>query len=110
MKTTIKYFEVVILGVGLFASGCAKKHSAEWKSLKYPAVVAQLKSFVAEQEAQAHAAVTAGSESAMPEYKPFFAAAEKGDWLALNIAFEDLKKRAPQYDHLPGTQVDQRLR
>ncbi|HEY5296812.1 MAG TPA: hypothetical protein VIK59_02705 [Verrucomicrobiae bacterium] len=110
MKTTIKSFGIALLGVGLFASGCAKKHSAEWKSLKNPEVVAQLKSFVAEKEAQAHAAVAAGSESAMPEYKPFFAAAEKGDWLALNNAFEDLKKRAPQYDHPPGTQVDQRLR
>ena len=74
MKTTIKSLGVVILGVGLFIGGCAKKQMASFQSLKNPEVAAQLKSFVAEKEAQANAAT-----NKMPEdFKRFFAAADRG--------------------------------
>jgi len=55
MKTTIKSLGAVILGSGLFISGCAKKQMTSFQSLN-PEVAARLKSFVAEKEAQANAA------------------------------------------------------
>jgi hypothetical protein len=98
MKTTIKSLGTVILSAGLFISGCAQKQTAPLQPLNNPEVVAQLKSFVAEKEAQASAAAKADGQEMLPEFKPFFAAAAKGDWLTVSNAFEDLRKRAPQYE------------
>jgi hypothetical protein len=104
MKTTIKSLGAVILGGGLFISGCAKKQMTLFQSLKNPEVVAQLKTFVAEKEAQANAAT-----NQMPsEFKSFFNAAEKGDWLAVSNAFVEFRKHAGQYEHSGKT--DERLR
>ena len=104
MKTTIKSLGAVILGGGLFISGCAKKQTASFQSLKNPEVAAQLKSFVAEKEAQANAAT-----NKMPsEFQAFFAAAEKGDWPAVSNAFVEFRKHAGQYEHSGKT--DERLR
>ena len=82
MKTTIISITVLALCLEL-GGGCAKKSSTSWESIKNPEVVAQLKSFVAEKEAQAYAATNA----AAPGFAPFFAAAERGDWLAVSNAF-----------------------
>ena len=104
MKTTIKSLGAVILGGGLFISGCAKKQMTSFQSLKNPEVAARLKSFVAEKEAQANAAT-----NQMPsEFKSFFDAAEKGDWLAVSNAFVEFRKHAGQYEHSGKT--DERLR
>jgi hypothetical protein len=104
MKTIIKFLRAVILGVGLFISGCAKKQTASFQSLKNPEVAAQLKSFVAEKEAQANAAT-----NKMPsEFQAFFAVAAKGDWLAVSNAFVEFRKHAGQYEHSGKT--DERLR
>jgi outer membrane murein-binding lipoprotein Lpp len=103
MKTTIKSLGAVILGGGLFISGCAKKQMTSFQSLKNPEVAAQLKSFVVEKEAQANAAT-----NQMPsEFQAFFAAAEKGDWPAVSNTFEDFRKRSHDFDH-PGPN-DERL-
>ena len=103
MKTTIKSLGAVILGAGLFIGGCAKKQTASFQSLN-PEVAAQLKSFVAEKEAQANAAT-----NQMPsEFRASFAAAEKGDWLAVSNAFVEFRKHAGQYEHSGKT--DERLR
>jgi hypothetical protein len=94
MKTTIKSLGVVILGVGLFIGGCAKKQMASFQSLKNPEVAAQLKSFVAEKEAQANAAT-----NKMPEdFKRFFAAADRGDWLVVSNMFYDLGRRNGHFE------------
>jgi hypothetical protein len=90
---------VAILGAGLFISGCAKKQSASSWSLKNPETTQQLKSFVAEKEAQANAVIRAGGEEMPPEFKSLFAAAQKGDWLTVSNTFDDLKRHAPQYQH-----------
>ncbi len=104
MKTTIKSLGAVILGGGLFISGCAKKQMTSFQSLKNPEVAAQLKSFVAEKEAQANAAT-----NKMPsEFQAFFAVAAKGDWLAVSNAFVEFRKHAGQYEHSGKT--DERLR
>jgi hypothetical protein len=104
MKTTIKSLGAVILGGGLFISGCAKKQMASFQSLKNPELAAQLKSFVAEKEAQAN-----GATNKMPsEFQAFFALAAKGDWLAVSNAFIELRKHAGQYEHCGKT--DERWR
>ena len=104
MKTTIWSAGLVILGIGLFIGGCARKKSTSWESIKNPEVVAQLKSFVAEKEAQANAS----TNEAAPGFAPFFAAAERGDWLAVSNSFQDLRQHAGQYQNSGKT--DERLR
>ena len=93
-----------MLGIGLFIGGCTKKQMTSFQSLKNPEVAAQLKSFVAEKEAQANAAT-----NKMPsEFQVIFAAAAKGDWLAVSNAFVEFRKHAGQYEHSGKT--DERLR
>jgi len=104
MKSAIKPFGVTLLGVGLLIAGCAKQQASSLTSLKDPDVAAQLKAFVAEKEAQANAA----TNNLPPEFKAFFAAAQKGDWLAVSNQFEDFRKHAGQYEHSGKT--DERLR
>jgi hypothetical protein len=104
MKTTIRSAGLMILGIGLVIGGCARKKSTSWETIKNPEVVAQLKSFVAEKEAQANAATNA----AAPGFAPFFAAAERGDWLTVSNAFVEFRKHAGQYEHSGKT--DERLR
>jgi hypothetical protein len=104
MKTTIRSLGVVMLGMGLFIGGCAKKQMTSFQSLKNPEVVAQLKSFVAEKKAQANAAT-----NKMPsEFKSFFNAAGKGDWLVVSNMFWDLGKRNGHFEST--AQPDFRLR
>jgi hypothetical protein len=107
MKTTLKSLGAVILGAGLLITGCAKKQMTLFQSLKDPELAAQLKSFVAEKEAQAKAAT-----NKMPsEFQAFFAVAAKGDWRAVSNAFtalRELRKQAGQYEHSGKT--DERLR
>jgi hypothetical protein len=103
MKTMTQFLEVAILGGGLFISGCAKKQMTSFQSLKNPEVVVQLKSFVAEKEAQANAA----TNQTPPEFQAFFAAAAKGDWLAVSNTFVEFRKHAGQYEHSGKT--DERL-
>jgi hypothetical protein len=98
-----QFLEVAILGGGLFISGCAKKQMTSFQSLKNPEVVVQLKSFVAEKEAQANAA----TNQTPPEFQAFFAAAAKGDWLAVSNTFVEFRKHAGQYEHSGKT--DERL-
>jgi hypothetical protein len=103
MKTTIISIAALVLCLGL-ATGCGKKKSTSWKSIKNPEAVAQLKSFVAEKEAQANAA----TNEAAPGFAPYFAAAKRGDWLAVSNAFQDLRQHAGQYENSGKT--DERLR
>src|SRR6266576_6545060 len=102
MKTTLESMGAVILGGGLFICGCANQQLALFQAIKNPELVAQLKSFIAEKEAQAKAAT-----NKMPsELQAFFAVAAKGDWLAVSNAFIEL--RNGQYDH--SGKRDERLR
>jgi len=104
MKTISQSLAAALLGIGLCAGGCAKKQMTSFQSLQNPEVAARLKSFVAEKEAQANAAT-----NQMPsEFKSFFAAAAKGDWLAVNHAFLEFRKHAGQYEYSGKT--DERLR
>ena len=95
----------MILGIGLVIGGCAKKKNTSWKSIKNPEVVAQLKTFVAEKEAQVNAAAKGGGQEMLPDYKTLFAAAAKGNWPQVRDTFNLLSRRAPQYSH-PGPSDD----
>jgi hypothetical protein len=98
MKTKIKFLTMAVLGIGLFAAGCSRKQTATFQSLKNSEIAAQLKSFVAEKEAQADAAAKVNGKSIAPQFKPFFSAAEKGDWLTMSNMFLNLGKRTGQFE------------
>ena len=95
---------LVLFGLELLVGGYAKESSPGPWSLKSSEATAQLKAFVAEKEAQANAA----TNEPAPGFAPFFAAAERGDWLAVSNAFEDFRNHAGQYEHTGKT--DERLR
>lgn len=84
-------------------SGTAVNQTAIFSSLQDPATVAQLKRFVAEKVAQADAA----TNEPAPGFAPFFAAAERGDWLAVSNDFQDFRRHAGQYEG--SANVDGRL-
>jgi hypothetical protein len=96
MKTIVKPAGLVVLGVGLIFGGCAKKKSfTSWQAVHDPVVAAQLKSFVAEKLVQ----VNTSTNELAPGFAPYFAAAQRGDWLAVSNQFKDLANHAPQYQH-----------
>jgi hypothetical protein len=110
-KTTVISIGTAILGLALLMGGCSKKNAATKWSLKRSEASAQLKSFVADKEAQANAAARTEGKEMLPEYKALFAAAAKGDWTTVHSTFHNLSLRAPQYEHhgpsderLTGTQ------
>jgi hypothetical protein len=100
MKITNQILGVAILGMVVFVVGCGHKQKATFQSLKNPEVAVHLKSFIVGKEAQADAAIQAGRTAMPADFKNFFVAAERGDWLAVSNAFLDLGKRI---DHLDGT-------
>jgi len=104
MKITIIPLAALFLCLGL-AAGCARKKSTSWESIKNPETVAQLKSFVAEKEAQANAAAKADGQEMPAEFRPYFAAAQRGDWLTVSNTFVDFRKHAPQYEHSGKTDL-----
>ena len=105
MRKTFRSAGLLILGIGLVVGGCDKKKSTSWKYIKNPEAVAQLKTFVAEKEAQVNAAAKAGGQEMLPEYKTLFAAAADGNWPLVRDTFNLLSRRAPQYSH-PGPSDD----
>jgi beta-lactamase regulating signal transducer with metallopeptidase domain len=102
-KTTVISILILIFGLGWLIGGCTNKNSPGKWSLKHSEISAQLKSFIAEKEAQANAATTTNGQVMPPEFKSFFAAAAKGDWLAVSNDFKDFRNHAPQYEHAGKT-------
>jgi hypothetical protein len=109
METTIRSVSLVILGAGLLAGGCATKNSVNWESVKNPEVMAQLKSFVAEKEAQAKAAAETDGKGMPTDYEKFFSAAEKGDWPTISGMFWEMGKRNGAFEN-PGSSPDMTFR
>lgn len=79
----------------LAVTGCAKKHFTSWNYIEDPAVATQLKNFVTEKMAQ----VNSATNEPAPGFAAYFAAAQKGDWLAVSNEFKDFVNHAPQYNH-----------
>jgi hypothetical protein len=101
---TVASARIVLLGLALAMGGCSKQGSS-W-SLKRSEASAQLKTFVADKEAQVKAAARADGQQMLPECQTLFAAAAKGDWPTVHSTFTALwSRRAPQYDHR-GTNDD----
>jgi hypothetical protein len=98
-KLSVISIGTAILGLVLLTGGCSKQNAATNWSLKRSEASAQLKSFVADKEAQANAAARAEGKEMLPEYKALFAAAAKGDWPIVHNTFTVLSRRAPQYEH-----------
>jgi hypothetical protein len=98
MKITIKFLGMAILGVGLFISRYANGQTAFWDSLKDRETIKQLKQFVAVKTEQANMSAMAEGKRMAPEFKPFFVAAEKGDWLTVSNMFQNLMPRTGQVD------------
>lgn len=97
---------LILLAVAMIMSGCGKngkKSFTSWKAVKSPDVATQLKSFVAQKEAQVNSAPGASTAA----FGPFFAAAQKGDWPAVDKAFNEARQHAPSFQH-SGTN-DERL-
>ena len=105
MKSAIKSLMATMLGATLFIGGCAKKTDGNFPVAKKPEAAAQLKSFVAEKEAQESKLITAdekdfakypndGSKLVLPDCQPFFAAAAKGDWQTVSNLWAEMDMRA----------------
>lgn len=107
MKLAINFCGIMILCAMVF-TGCTKENPRTSWSLQNAAASGQLKYFIAEKEAQANALAKAEGKEMLPEFKALFAAANKGDTLAVTNIFENLVKRAPQYFH--PSPNDERLR
>jgi hypothetical protein len=110
MKIAAKLPVLLILGLVVAICGCGKnkKGFTSWKAVKSPDVATQLKSFVAQKEAQVNS--TPGASTAA--FAPFFAAAKSGDWQAVNREFNVVVRHAPSFQHngtnderLVGTQL-----
>ena len=108
MRPAIKTLGLLLLGAGLITGGCTQKHTDFFTTLKSPEDAAQLKSFIAEKEAQADQAARADGHALAPVFKTFFATAQRGDWLSVSNQFEDFRRHAGQYEHTEKT--DERLR
>ncbi len=95
MKIGARSIGLIILCLGLIAAGCTKKPFTSWGHVENSAIKKQLKSFVAEKEAEADSA----TNEPAPGFAAFFVAAQSGDCLAVRQAFGDFQRHAPQYQH-----------
>jgi beta-lactamase regulating signal transducer with metallopeptidase domain len=91
-----------IFGLGILIGGCSTVGSQKSWSLKHSAVSAQLKSFIAAKQKQANNLLALdendyfkrsnASNLKIPDCRPFFTAAAKGDWLSVSNQFQELGK------------------
>jgi hypothetical protein len=103
MKAAIKFFGAMILGAGLFVVGCSKKQPASSWSLDKSAASAQLKQFLATQEAQARALAKEEGKKLPSEFDAFYKAAEAGDWQDATDLFGQMRKRLDADSNLLGS-------
>ena len=93
----------MILGAGLFVSGCSKKQPASSWSLDRSGASAQLKQFVAAQEVQARALAKQDGNKLPSEFDAFYKAAETGDWQDATNLYERMGKRLDGDNSLRGS-------
>ena len=109
MKETMNFNKNCVLflaiGFGLLAAGCHKKSSPSGThAFGRSEISGQLKSFVAEKEAQESKLIEADekdfaknyasdvSKLVLPDCQPFFAAADKGDWQTVSNLWSEMEK------------------
>jgi hypothetical protein len=90
MKWTIKATFLAMVCLATTWAGFAQDTTSFWQTIKNPETFTQLESFVAAKEAQANAAAKADGKGMPAEYKAFFHAADKGDWLTVSNMFEKM--------------------
>jgi hypothetical protein len=93
MKTTMWRVGLVALGIGLVIGGCSQRQSASSWSLDKSAASAQLKPFLAAQEAQARALAKQDGNKLPSEFDAFYRAAESGNWQDATNLFQQMRKR-----------------
>ena len=103
MKTTLAFVLPATLVIGLLAGGCSKKDSSESWSLDKSEAPAQLKQFLATQEAQARALAKQDGKKLPPEFDAFCKAAGKGDWQDATNFFEQMSKNVRNDSSLRGS-------
>jgi len=94
---------VALLGAGLFISGCAKKQPASSWSLDNSGASAQLKQFLAAQEAQARSLAKQDGNKLPSEFDAYYKAAETGDWQDATNLFQQMRKRLDADSNLLGS-------
>jgi hypothetical protein len=95
MKRESQRLALGICALAIAVAGCSKKESHVFSSLKNPATAAQLKNFVAEKVSQSKSA----TNEIPPALARYFAAAEKGDWLAVSNTFNAARNSATDADN-----------
>lgn len=86
----IAWAGLIMLGIGLALDYHTQGNPNLWKSIKDPATLAQLRSFIAAKEEQANAAGKTDGRGMPPEYQTFFKAVDKGDWLTVSNIFWEM--------------------
>src|SRR4029079_4799214 len=81
-----------------FVRGFAQQSPSQPWTLENSKTAGRLKHFVEEKRAQTIAATKAEGRERLPEYESMFAAAAKVDWNSISNIWEDLRRRAPQYE------------
>ena len=104
MKVAVLLISSLVLCLGLMA-GCGKKPQHVFSSLKDSATAAQLRSFVAQKEAQANTAAKANGQTMPPELQTYFAVAKRGDWPAVRNQFNKFLQNSGQGPSQTNLQV-----
>jgi hypothetical protein len=103
MKTAIISLGTVIFSVALLIIGCGKKQPASSWSLDKSGVSAQLKQFVAAQEAQARALAEQEGKKLPSDFDAFYKAAGTGNWQDATNLFERMSKSVRKDSSLRGS-------
>jgi hypothetical protein len=93
-----------MIGAVILVTGCGRQQTTTFQSLTDQNTSVQLKSFVTEKGAQANAA----TNKMRPEFRKFFAAAQRGDWLTVSNMFRDLGSRNGQFERAANPDFDLR--
>ena len=104
MKAQPKFLSLVMIGAVILVTGCGRQQTTTFQSLTDQNTSVQLKSFVTEKGAQANAA----TNKMRPEFRKFFAAAQRGDWLTVSNMFRDLGSRNGQFERAANPDFDLR--
>lgn len=110
MRKAIKAVFLAVIWGAAICIGYAKEPSSFWQSITNPATLEQLKSFVAAKEAQADSAARADGKGMPPEYKTFFNAADKGDWLTVSNLFWEIGGQNGGLERIYTKKVDMTFR
>ena len=103
METIKQTLIMAFLGVALLLAGCDKKPDASSRSFDKSEAYAQLKQFVAAQEAQSRVLAKKDGMKLPPDFDSFYKAAERGDWQTATNLFGRMSKRVQDDSTVHGS-------